>query len=200
MSDDVRSVTDPEKPRIPILAWSVMAVVVIALAGGIVATTRSHHDIQVAVTKRALPAYHRIGDKDLEVASVSSGRLPEGGALGAANLLGRVTREAIAEGEPIGADSVTSKVSRSAFAGVTVELKPARSSAIGVKPGDQVELRLAPTAADAALHGVTVPALLLNAGKDGARPFTVVVPPDQADLDRLLNLAGRSDLFITPRP
>lgn len=196
MSTAVPTLSTAKWPQPPMVVWGILVVLALAIAWGV--SDPNGETVDAIVVKADLPPYHQIVSADLETSTGYNGPMPVGGSLDEKALLGRVTREAIPSGRPIGSGEVTaSKVAPAALAGAKLVLKPTRSSAVGVETGEAVELRLAPTASDAGLRGADVPALLLNTGEGGGRPYTVAVA--RCEVDRLLDLVGRSDLFITPR-
>jgi hypothetical protein len=196
MSTAVPALSAAKWPQPPIAVWGILVVLALAMAWGV--SDPNGEEVDAIVVKADLPAYHLIVPADLETSIAYNGSIPPGGSLDEKALLGRVTREAIPSGRPVGSGEVTaSKVAPAALVGAKLVLKPARSSAVGVETGEAVELRLAPTVSDAGLRGADVPALLLNTGEEGGKPYTVAVA--RREVDQLLDLVGRSDLFITPR-
>jgi Flp pilus assembly protein CpaB len=196
MTDEPRTVVGEGRPRVPVLGWPLFAVLLIGAAGLFMPLICGK--VGILVPTKDLSAYHRLETADLETKQVWRRGLDDGVAQTHALLEGRVTRRAIGKGERIRMDELTQAVDSTALTGVQLALRPARSSSLGVKPGDRVRLRLAPTTDSADLGSVTVGALLLDAaeGSDGTTDYVVVLK--QGDVKRVLAVVGRSELFVTP--
>jgi hypothetical protein len=196
MTDEPRTVVGEGRPRVPVLGWPLCAVLLIGAAGLFVPLVCGK--VGILVTTKDLSAYHRIEAADLETKQVWRRGLDDSVARTRGLVEGRVTRRAVGKGERIPLDALTHAVDAAAMKGVQLTLRPARSSSLGVKPGDLVRLRLAPTTDSAELRPVTAGALLLDAaeGIDGTTDYVVVLR--EKDVRRVLAVVGRSELFVTP--
>jgi hypothetical protein len=84
------------------------------------------------------------------------------------------------------------------FAGPLIALRPARAAAVDVVPGDAVVLRIAPTASAPELHAVTADAVLLDRRSGGGATQLVLKLRDPRDAGRVLDVAGRGEVVLTP--
>lgn len=197
MSDEPRQIVADTK-GVSLALWPALAVVLLLLAWGGVALHDDEEKTTVVAAKRALPAYHRIAERDLTTVEVE-GDGPKGALKSETKLVGTVTRKALAKDAKLVKGDVTeAAVEPGALAGVRLRLHATRSTTVSVEPGDTVMLRLAPTSDGEALAPASIPALLIDSnGKQGAGGQQVVIV-DRDRVEELLRLVGRADLMITP--
>jgi hypothetical protein len=177
---------------VPMYMWPIVAVVLIG-AGAYVWGAVTGQE-RVWVPKADIPAGQRVLRSQFEARDIWARGLPEDAFKPPSVLEGRVTKQALVAGRPVASDALTKPVPALA---TVLKLTPAKVSAVGVAAGDGVRLRFAPTGGDPDLHTVSVFALLLRAPTAEKTEFAVSVAP--ADVDAVLDVAGRADVFLTPR-
>jgi hypothetical protein len=173
------------------LLWPLAVVVIIGVVGFVRWSVVNQK--RIVVPKADIAAGQQVRASQFETRDVSVRGLPRSVLTPQARLDGRVTRRAIARGRPVSADALTRPVPALE---TLLRLTPAKVSAVGVHVGDRVSLSFAPTAADPSIKPVTVPALLVQAPTTKTNALVVSVAAD--DVDAVLAVAGRADVFLTP--
>ncbi|MEZ5078271.1 MAG: SAF domain-containing protein [Solirubrobacterales bacterium] len=149
----------------------------------------------VVVPVHDIAAFSRIEADDLSADSVLAQGSDGSDFDSVADVEGRLARRDLGAGDAIAADDVTPPLGPD-LGPVHLQLQAEPASALGLDPGDRVDLMLTPV--QPGLEATKVGAVLLAApaaqdGK-GAESYVVALTPDAAR--RLLDGLGRSKLLI----
>lgn len=168
------------------------AVVLIAL--GAVAASLVRGKAQIVVLSRDLPAFSRLSSADLTTKSVASEGRPDSTADVTA-LVGKYTGKPLSKGQEITSEDVIEGGAHGLGA-VRFQLHPDQVDALGLTPGDEIRLWLAPS--EERGKGIAICARLLAIPHaDSAAEQTYVVGVSRVNAHRLIGRLGRSRLLVT---
>lgn len=148
---------------------------------------------KVVVAKREIPAFSRLGEDDLKTVSVDEqGR--EVGSDTVDDLVGKYTREPLAEGDELDGEDVFEGGPRG-IGTVRLQLHPDQADALEFTAGGEVRLWLSPEEETGA--GLVIGARLLEMPEvDSPADQTYVVGLSKRNAHRLVDRLGRSRLLI----
>jgi SAF domain len=175
--------------------WPALAV---GLLGGASVLAPLSFEKTVQVPRSDIPAFTAITADQLEAKTVKKRDLDDS-ALGAADdLVGHVSRKALAKGEPVPEDSVTATAPASYGGQVVVAFHADATSAGKVKTGSSVRLLFAPKGDAEGVEPLEIGAVLLDSNDVKAGGTNYVVALSSQDRTRLLRVVARSNLLIVP--
>lgn len=183
--------------RLSVIFWPVAGIVILGVMA--LALRTCSGDVEVPVPKTDLPAGRLIVKSDLTREEIEKwGGGDDAVILKSEDLIGHVVRKGLKKKQAVPKDAVTGKVPAARYArSVLVELRPEKVTAVDVKPGDLVAIRLAPTSDSERLAPKTVKGFLVDdaEGSSGVRVLRLALLP--RDLRPLLGLVGRALVLLT---
>jgi hypothetical protein len=192
MSGWQHSVEETKGLRISLL-WLLLGGAVAILLGALTAAAL-RGDVDVVVSKRAIPPFTKVAAADLEQRSVGGAGFG-GSATKVADLAGKFTTEAVEAGARLEASDVLTlpggRAPRFRF-----QIHPERAEALGFEPGEEVRLWFSPTEEGDGTARICA-RLLAVPDTDSAAEQTYIVAVGAKQARVLVAHLGRSRLLLS---
>jgi hypothetical protein len=146
------------------------------------------------VPKKALPAFHRVEEGDVDNRKVSRHGLGEDDVRSAGGIVGHVTLTALGKGKVVAADDLTKD--KTGYANLVPVPVHAAAAAGSPRSGDEIWLLFAPGPGSGSATPLEIPALLLESSGAKAGGTDYVVAVSSQDRTKLLRVLGRSRLVV----
>lgn len=177
------------------LLWPV---VIVSALGAVAILVPGCSTDKVMVPKTALPALHEITPSNLEEVEMDGRSVDDSHWIESGDLVGRVTKTAIAKGELVRKADVTAAKPEGYGTLTSVAFRADSSTAGDLTTGKKASLLFAPIADAEAVKPLEVDAIVISAndGESGETDYVVAVT--QADRTRMLDVVARARLLVVP--
>jgi hypothetical protein len=179
------------------LVWPVVIVGLIAV---VTLLLQGCSEQEVMVSKSDLPALHEITADDLEEVEVSARTVGDSQWTESGDLVGRVTKTAIAKATLVRKADVTAAKPKSYGNRKPVGFHADSNTAGDVSTGNKVRLLFAPTADAESVKPLAVDAVLLSTSEPKSGGTDYVVAVSESDRTKMLDVVARARLLVVPAP